>query len=79
APLKKSKSVALQSTKTSSKALKAKLVEIEEESSIDGQYEELEDEDFTLFTRNSGYKDKKEDQKSGFHCKKPGHFIADCP
>ncbi|MCI62223.1 hypothetical protein A2U01_0083480, partial [Trifolium medium] len=34
-PLQKSKSVALQSTKTSSKALKAKLVEIEEESSVD--------------------------------------------
>ncbi|MCI92541.1 hypothetical protein A2U01_0113837, partial [Trifolium medium] len=33
---KKSKSVVLQSTKTSSKALKAKLVEIEEESSADG-------------------------------------------
>ncbi|MCI89405.1 aspartyl-tRNA synthetase, partial [Trifolium medium] len=32
----KSKSVALQSTKISSKALKAKLVEIEEESSADG-------------------------------------------
>ncbi|MCI55112.1 aspartyl-tRNA synthetase, partial [Trifolium medium] len=42
--LEKSKSVALQSTKTNSKALKAKLVEIEEESSVDGQEEELEDE-----------------------------------
>ncbi|MCI19195.1 aspartyl-tRNA synthetase, partial [Trifolium medium] len=39
-PLKNSKLVALQSTKTSSKALKAKLVEIEEESSVDGQEEE---------------------------------------
>ncbi|MCI84071.1 3-deoxy-manno-octulosonate cytidylyltransferase, partial [Trifolium medium] len=38
---KKSKSVVLQSTKTSSKALKAKLVEIEEESSADGQEDEL--------------------------------------
>ncbi|MCI37687.1 hypothetical protein A2U01_0058911, partial [Trifolium medium] len=34
---KKSKSVDLQSTKTSFKALKAKLVENEEESSVDGQ------------------------------------------
>ncbi|MCI41002.1 serine/threonine protein kinase SRPK1, partial [Trifolium medium] len=50
-PLKNFKSVALQSTKTSSKSLKAKLVEIEEESSIDGQEDELEDEDFALFTR----------------------------
>ncbi|MCI90359.1 hypothetical protein A2U01_0111651, partial [Trifolium medium] len=47
----KPKSVALQSTKTSSKALKAKLIEIEEESSVDGQEEELEEEDFALFTR----------------------------
>ncbi|MCI43748.1 phytoalexin-deficient 4-2 protein, partial [Trifolium medium] len=77
APQKKSKSVVLQLTKTSSKALKAKLVEIEEESSVDGQEEELEDENFTLFTRkfqqwarknfkgnesrNSGHKDKNED------------------
>ncbi|MCI49603.1 hypothetical protein A2U01_0070847, partial [Trifolium medium] len=38
---KKSKSVALQSIKTSSKAPKAKLVEIEEESSADGQEDEL--------------------------------------
>ncbi|MCI85081.1 aspartyl-tRNA synthetase, partial [Trifolium medium] len=37
--LKKSKSMALQATKTNSKALKAKLVEIEEESSVDGQEE----------------------------------------
>ncbi|MCI97512.1 hypothetical protein A2U01_0118813, partial [Trifolium medium] len=41
APQKKPKSVALKSTKTSSKALKAKLVEIEEEPSVDGQEEEL--------------------------------------
>ncbi|MCI96865.1 hypothetical protein A2U01_0118165, partial [Trifolium medium] len=51
APQKKPKSVALQSTNTSSKALKAKLVEIEDESSVDGQDEELEDEDFAFFTR----------------------------
>ncbi|PNY05238.1 serine/threonine protein kinase SRPK1 [Trifolium pratense] len=86
----KSKSVALKSTKTSSKALKANPIEVEEKSSADGQ----EDEDLALFTkfrqwarsnrknyrgsasRNSG---KKEDQKNCFHCKKPGHFIADCP
>ncbi|MCI85261.1 hypothetical protein A2U01_0106540, partial [Trifolium medium] len=40
---KKPKSVALQSTKTSSKTLKAKFVEVEEESSVDGQEEDLED------------------------------------
>ncbi|MCI72012.1 aspartyl-tRNA synthetase, partial [Trifolium medium] len=42
---KKSKSVALQSTNTSSNALKARLVEVEEESSADGQKDELGDED----------------------------------
>ncbi|MCI46128.1 hypothetical protein A2U01_0067368, partial [Trifolium medium] len=36
APQKKPKSVALLSTKTSSNALKANLVEIEEETSVDG-------------------------------------------
>ncbi|MCI63170.1 serine/threonine protein kinase SRPK1, partial [Trifolium medium] len=30
-------------------------------------------------SRSSGYKEKKEDQKNCFNCKKPGHFIADCP
>ncbi|MCI67018.1 hypothetical protein A2U01_0088276, partial [Trifolium medium] len=48
APQKKPNSMALQSTKTSSKALKAKLVDIEEEPSVDGQEEELGDEDFAL-------------------------------
>ncbi|MCI89019.1 hypothetical protein A2U01_0110307, partial [Trifolium medium] len=33
----KSKSMALKSTKTSSKALQANLIEVEEESSTDGQ------------------------------------------
>ncbi|MCI50248.1 hypothetical protein A2U01_0071492, partial [Trifolium medium] len=72
--LKKSKSVALQSTKISSKESKAKQTETEEESSADGQKEESEDDDFAFFTkkfqqwsrrnfrsngsRNSGYKDK---------------------
>ncbi|MCI31814.1 serine/threonine protein kinase SRPK1, partial [Trifolium medium] len=92
---KKSKSVASQSTKTSSKTLKAKLVEIEEESSADSQEDELGDEDFALFKRKfrqwarlhrknfngnaSRNSEKKEEQKNCFHCKKPGHFIADCP
>ncbi|MCI45230.1 serine/threonine protein kinase SRPK1, partial [Trifolium medium] len=93
---KKPKSVALQSTKTSSKALKAMLVEIEEEFSVDGHEEELEyeEEETRKFqqwakmnrknfksngSRNSGYKDKKEDQKNCFYCKTPEHFIVDCP
>ncbi|MCI65430.1 hypothetical protein A2U01_0086688, partial [Trifolium medium] len=45
---KKTKSVALQLTKTSSKALKAKLLGVEEESSPDDQEEDSEDEDFAL-------------------------------
>ncbi|MCI63492.1 hypothetical protein A2U01_0084749, partial [Trifolium medium] len=48
---KKSKSVALHSTKTSSKDLKVKLVEVDEESSADDQEDELGDGDFALFTR----------------------------
>jgi len=33
-----------------------------------------------FFSRGSGYKgSRKEDQKGCFNCKKPGHFIADCP
>ncbi|MCI22389.1 serine/threonine protein kinase SRPK1, partial [Trifolium medium] len=64
-------------------------------SSVDGHEDELEDEDFVLFTRKfqqwakmnrknfkgngSRGSGKKEEQKNCFHCKKPGHFIADCP
>ena len=33
-----------------------------------------------FLSRRSGYKgSKKEDQKGYFNCKKPRHFIADCP
>jgi hypothetical protein len=33
-----------------------------------------------FLSRNSGYKgSRKEDKKGCFNCKKPGHFIADCP
>jgi len=33
-----------------------------------------------FFSRRIGYKgSRKEDQKRCFNCKKPGHFIADCP
>ncbi|MCH92320.1 serine/threonine protein kinase SRPK1, partial [Trifolium medium] len=90
---KKSKSVALQSTKISPKALKAKSVEVEEESSADGQEEESEDDDIVLFTKfqkwsrfnkknfrgNVSRSSGKKEEKNCFHCKKPGHFIADCP
>jgi len=33
-----------------------------------------------FLSRRSGYKgSRKEDQKGYFNCKKPEHFIADCP
>jgi len=32
-----------------------------------------------LSNRGSGLSPKKEDQKGYFNCKKPGHFLADCP
>ncbi|CAJ2653255.1 unnamed protein product, partial [Trifolium pratense] len=93
---KKSKSVALQSTKTTSKALKTQLLDIEEESSADGQEDEMNEDEFALFTKfqqwnrfnkrnfrggnsSRNFVSKKDDQKNCFNCKKPGHFIADCP
>ncbi|PNX60501.1 hypothetical protein L195_g051964, partial [Trifolium pratense] len=48
---KKSKFVALQSTRISSKALKTQLLNIEEESSTDGQEEEMGEDEFALFTK----------------------------
>ncbi|CAJ2647317.1 unnamed protein product [Trifolium pratense] len=92
---KKSKSVALQSTRTPSKALKTQLLDIEEESSADGQEEEMDEDEFALFTKfqqwnrlnkrnfkgnsSRNFVSKKVDQKNCFNCKKSGHFIADCP
>ncbi|PNX54828.1 serine/threonine protein kinase SRPK1, partial [Trifolium pratense] len=92
---KKSKSVALQSTKTSSKALKTQLLDDGEESSADGQEDEMGEDEFALFTKFQQWNrlnkrnfrgnnsrnlvSKKDDQKNCFNCKKPGHFIADCP
>jgi len=33
-----------------------------------------------FLSRRSGYQgSRKEDQKGCFNCKKPGHFIVDCP
>ncbi|PNX67021.1 hypothetical protein L195_g055401, partial [Trifolium pratense] len=48
---KKSKSVALQSTRISSKALKTQLLDIEEESAADGQEEEMGEDELALFTK----------------------------
>ncbi|XP_045797929.1 uncharacterized protein LOC123892146 [Trifolium pratense] len=91
--VKKSKSVALQSTKISSPALKGRIEEIDEESSADGQEDDLNEDEFALFTKfqqwsrfnkknfrgnNSKTFAKKDDQKNCFKCKKTGHFIAEC-
>jgi len=91
-PAKKSKSIALPSKGKSSKALK--VIESEKESP-DGDSDEdpaekmvmlsnrlqyLAKKNKKFLSRRSGYKrSRKEDQKDCFNCKKPGHFIADCP
>ena len=91
-PAKKSKFIALPSKGKSSKALK--VIESEEESP-DGDSDEDHAEMMAMLSnrlhylakkkkkflsRRSGYKgSRKEDQKSCFNCKKPGHFIANCP
>jgi len=89
---KKSKSIALPSKGKSSKALK--VIESEEEESLDRDSEEdpaemmamlsnrlqyLAKKNKKFLSRRSGYKSsRKEDQKGCFNCKKSGHFIADC-
>ncbi|MCI20756.1 serine/threonine protein kinase SRPK1, partial [Trifolium medium] len=66
-----------------------------EESSADGQEDEMNEDEFALFTKfqqwnrlnkrnfrgnsSRNFVSKKDDQKNCFNCKKPGHFIADCP
>jgi len=91
-PTKKRKSIALPSKGNSSKALK--VIESKEESP-DGDSDEDPTEKMAMLSnrlqylakknkkflnRRSSYKgSKKEDQKSCFNSKKPGHFIVDCP
>jgi len=91
-PTKKSKSIDLPSKGKSSKALK--VIESEEDSP-DGDFNEdpaemmaklsnrlqyLAKKNKKFLSRRNGYKgSRKEDQKGCFNCKKPGHFIADCP
>jgi len=88
---KKSKYIALPSKGKSSKALK--VVESKEESP-DGDSDEDPTEKMAMLSnklehlakkkkflsKRGGYKSfKKEDQNGCLNCKKPGHFIADCP
>ncbi|XP_024634528.1 uncharacterized protein [Medicago truncatula] len=91
-PAKKSKSIALPSKGKSSKALK--VIESEEESPdgdsdedptkkmamLSNKLEYLAKKNRKFMSKRGGYKSsKKEDQKGCFNCKKPGHFIVDCP
>jgi len=91
-PAKKNKSIALPSKGKSSKALK--VIESEDES-LDGDSDEdptgkmamlsnkleyLARKNRKFMSKRGGYKSsKKEDQNGCFNCKKPGHFIYDCP
>ena len=89
---KKSKSIALPSKGKSSKALKVVESEEEEQSSSDSepdaaemamlsnrlQYLAKKNRKF-LSRRGNSRSSRKEDQKGCFNCKKPGHFIAECP
>src|SRR4030043_770616 len=90
---KKSKTIALKSKGKEVKALKA--ADSEGESSEadheDSEAEELalltrrfqrwagKNKKFSRSSNSKGSGKKKEEQKSCYNCKKPGHFIAECP
>jgi len=91
-PAKNVKSIALPSKGKSSKAFK--VIEFENESPdgdsdedptekmvmLSNKLEYLAKKNIKFLSKRGGYKSfKKEDQKGCFNCKKPGHFIADCP
>ncbi|RHN55345.1 putative transcription factor interactor and regulator CCHC(Zn) family [Medicago truncatula] len=92
---KKSKSIALPSKGKTSKSSKAYKASESEEESPDGDSDEdqsvkmamlsnkleyLARKQKKFLSKRGSYKNfKKEDQKGCFNCKKPGHFIADCP
>jgi len=91
---KKTKSIALTSKGKSSKALKAIEFEeesldggfdedpvvVEKMAMLSNKLQYLARKNKKFLSRSSGYKgSRKEDQKGCFNCKKPGHFIAECP
>src|SRR4030067_1028231 len=90
---KKSKSIALKSKGKESKALKAveSKGEPSEEEPEDSEAEELalltrrlqrltgKNKKFFRSYGSKGSGSKKEEQKNCYNCKKPGHFIAECP
>jgi hypothetical protein len=91
---KKTKYIALASKGKPSKALKAIESEeespdggfdedptvVEKMTMLSNKLQYLARKNKKFLTRSSGYKgSRKEDQKGCFNCKKPGHFIDDCP
>ena len=91
---KKTKSIALPSKGKSSRALKAIESEeespdgdsdddpavVEKMDMLSNKLQYLARKNKKFLRRRGSYKgSKKEDQKGCFNCKKPGHFIADCP
>jgi len=91
-PAKKVKSFSLPSKGKSSKAFK--VIESEDESPygdsdedptekmamLSNKLEYLAKKNMKFLSKKGSYKSfKKEDQKGCFNCKKPGHFIAECP
>ena len=93
-PSKKTKYIALPSKGNSSKALKVIESEeesldgdsdedptvVEKMAMFSNKIQYLARKNMKFLSKRSGYKSsKKEDQKGCFNCKKPGHFIVDCP
>jgi len=93
-PFKRTKSIALPSKGKLSKALKVIESEeespdgdsdedsavVEKMAMLSNKLQYLDRKNKKFLSRRGGYKSsKKEDQKGCFNCKKPGHFIADCP
>jgi len=91
---KKTKSIALTSKGKSSKALKTIEFEeespdggsdedpvvVEKMAMLFNKLQYLSRKNKKFLSRSSGYKgSRKEDQKGCFNCKKPGHFLAECP
>jgi hypothetical protein len=91
-PARKPKTIALKSKGKHSQALKANESEedvgnsdedpavVEKMAMLSNKLQYLARKNKKFLSKSSGYKgSRKEDQKGCFNCKKPGHFIADCP
>ncbi|KAI5420963.1 hypothetical protein KIW84_044710 [Lathyrus oleraceus] len=61
--------------KSVAKTAKAPQVwEFDEASHVEGSKDDSDDEEMTFIIK----REKNDDQKGCFNCKKPGHFITDC-